>query len=101
MRVATLLLAVMPLISWAHGGGLDANGCHHNHKTGDYHCHRAQAPRRETPPRSAASGQCGVKSYCKDMVSCEEAMFHLRECGLSRLDGDGDGIPCESLCGSR
>lgn len=22
-----------------HGGGLDRNGCHHNRKTGDYHCH--------------------------------------------------------------
>jgi hypothetical protein len=24
----------------AHGGGLDRNGCHHNRRTGDYHCHR-------------------------------------------------------------
>ncbi len=23
-----------------HGGGLDRYGCHTNHKTGDYHCHR-------------------------------------------------------------
>jgi hypothetical protein len=23
----------------AHSGGTDANGCHYNHKTGDYHCH--------------------------------------------------------------
>ncbi|WP_409528083.1 YHYH domain-containing protein [Rhizobium sp.] len=23
----------------AHGGGTDRNGCHTNHKTGDYHCH--------------------------------------------------------------
>ena len=23
-----------------HSGGLDASGCHKNHKTGDYHCHR-------------------------------------------------------------
>ncbi|WP_348647142.1 YHYH domain-containing protein [Mesorhizobium sp. NZP2077] len=25
--------------SFAHGGGTDANGCHKNHKTGEYHCH--------------------------------------------------------------
>ena len=25
----------------AHGGGLNGEGCHHNRKTGDYHCHRA------------------------------------------------------------
>lgn len=24
----------------AHGGGLNRDGCHNNHKTGDYHCHR-------------------------------------------------------------
>jgi len=25
--------------AFAHSGGTDANGCHKNHKTGDYHCH--------------------------------------------------------------
>jgi myo-inositol-hexaphosphate 3-phosphohydrolase len=28
--------------AFAHGGGLNAEGCHNNRKTGDYHCHRAQ-----------------------------------------------------------
>lgn len=23
----------------AHGGGLDSNRCHMDHKTGTYHCH--------------------------------------------------------------
>ncbi|MBF7015060.1 YHYH domain-containing protein (plasmid) [Novosphingobium resinovorum] len=23
-----------------HSGGTDANGCHKNHSTGEYHCHR-------------------------------------------------------------
>jgi hypothetical protein len=27
----------------AHGGGLNAEDCHHNRKTGDHHCHRAPA----------------------------------------------------------
>ncbi len=26
--------------AFAHGGGLDSNGCHTDHKTGGYHCHR-------------------------------------------------------------
>ncbi len=26
--------------AWAHGGGLDGYGCHHNRKAGGYHCHR-------------------------------------------------------------
>src|SRR6202008_1401963 len=33
----------------AHGGGLDANGCHHDRKHGGYHCHRGSAPRAPTP----------------------------------------------------
>ncbi|MCM2317822.1 MAG: excalibur calcium-binding domain-containing protein [Pseudomonas sp.] len=32
------------------------------------------------------------------MSSCEEARFHLQQCGNSRLDGNSDGVPCESLC---
>ncbi|MGZ8945728.1 MAG: thermonuclease family protein [Methylococcaceae bacterium] len=44
------------------------------------------------------SSSCGSKRYCKEMASCEEAKFYLTQCGLSRLDGDGDGVPCEKLC---
>ena len=35
-------LALALTTSWAaaHGGGLDKNGCHHDRKTGTYHCHR-------------------------------------------------------------
>ena len=41
---------------------------------------------------------CGTKRYCKEMSSCEEARFYLEKCGLSGLDRDKDGIPCEALC---
>jgi endonuclease YncB( thermonuclease family) len=49
-------------------------------------------------PGAAAFG-CGDKRYCKEMSSCEEARFYLTRCGGSHLDGDGDGRPCEALCG--
>ena len=41
---------------------------------------------------------CGSKRYCKEMTSCNEAKFYLKECELSSLDGNKDGVPCESLC---
>lgn len=41
---------------------------------------------------------CGAKRYCTEMASCAEARFHMSQCGLSRLDRDGDGVPCETLC---
>lgn len=40
----------------AHPGGLNAQGCHNNRKTGDYHCHRgpaADAPPPRPPTRQA------------------------------------------------
>ena len=41
---------------------------------------------------------CGTKTYCREMTSCDEAYFYLKKCGLMRLDGDRDGVPCEAKC---
>ena len=41
---------------------------------------------------------CGRKNYCREMTSCDEAIFYLRRCGLSTIDGDNDGVPCEKIC---
>lgn len=45
------------------------------------------------------SGQynCGTKTRCSEMANCYEAVYYLKECGITSLDGDGDGVPCESL----
>ncbi|WP_080945904.1 thermonuclease family protein [Moraxella bovoculi] len=45
-----------------------------------------------------SGGKCGSKRTCKAMSSCAEAKHYLHVCGVSRLDRDGDGVPCESLC---
>lgn len=39
--------------------------------------------------------QCEGKIWCSDMSSYEEAVFYLRNCPGTKMDGDGDGIPCE------
>jgi endonuclease YncB( thermonuclease family) len=57
------------------------------------------SPVRAVPPSSTFT--CGTKRYCREMTSCDEARFQLQRCHLRRLDGDGDGVPCESLCSSR
>ena len=41
---------------------------------------------------------CAEKRTCGQMTSCAEAHFYLEQCGLSRLDGNHDGIPCARLC---
>ena len=66
------------------------------------HGSKAGSVRRSTPEhvqtKTIGSGQCAGKRYCNEMASCEEARFYLTQCGLTRLDSDGDGVPCESLC---
>ncbi len=44
------------------------------------------------------TGKCGTKRFCREMSSCSEARYYLNNCGLNRLDGDNDGVPCENLC---
>lgn len=46
----------------------------------------------------STSQECKGKRTCREMSSCEEAKFYLNNCGVSKIDGDGDGIPCEKLC---
>ena len=53
-------------------------------------------PRLATDETNAFT--CGSKTYCREMRSCDEAMFYLTQCGLTRLDGDSDGVPCEKIC---
>lgn len=45
-----------------------------------------------------SGGTCGSKRYCKEMATCAEARHYLNVCGVSRLDRDNDGVPCESIC---
>lgn len=41
--------------------------------------------------------QCQTgKNSCSKMTSCAEAFFHQERCGVTNMDGDHDGIPCES-----
>ncbi len=37
--LVVMLVIASASLSMAHSGGTDKNGCHYNHKTGDYHCH--------------------------------------------------------------
>jgi len=50
-------------------------------------------------PAPAPVYRCEPKKTCGQMASCEEARYHLTQCGNTGLDRDGDGTPCASLCG--
>lgn len=46
------------------------------------------------------SFECDGRTHCSQMSSCAEATFFVRHCPGTQMDGDGDGVPCESQwCG--
>jgi Excalibur calcium-binding domain len=102
-RYVFIIVLMLPNLVFSHGGRTNAEGCHNNRKTGEYHCHGGASKLLMLKNSNSASGNegsCGSKYLCKDMDSCNEAKYYLNECGLSRLDADNDGIPCESICGN-
>lgn len=56
---------------------------------------------QQVNPADPATFECSGKRTCKEMASCDEAIFYLNTCGVSSLDGDGDGVPCNQKCRRR
>lgn len=94
----------------AHGGGLNAEGCHHERRTGGYHCHRgpaaapsvqrlAPALRPTTVPRAHARERASGEVYypnCTAARAAGAAPVRRGEPGYApHLDRDDDGIGCE------
>lgn len=51
---------------------------------------------QSSPATIVSRFSCDGRRYCSQMTSCEEATYFLRNCPNTEMDGDGDGIPCES-----
>lgn len=58
-----------------------------------------QPPETVLPPATSTeptpSARCDGRQYCSQMTSCAEAKAFLRSCPGMKMDGDGDGVPCE------
>jgi hypothetical protein len=57
----------------------------------------------EQPGRASTSDRfsCDGRTRCSQMTSCEEATFFIQNCPGTEMDGDNDGVPCESQwCGN-
>lgn len=58
-----------------------------------------QKTTNEVPRSNSGDGYtCSGKTTCGQMTSCAEARYYLTSCGQTRLDGDKDGTPCETIC---
>jgi micrococcal nuclease len=57
-----------------------------------------EKPSYERSSETSSSSDCDISVTCGSLSSCGEARYYLNTCGQTRLDGDGNGTPCESLC---
>jgi len=37
--IIAIAIGLFGSVAFAHSGGTNSEGCHTNHKTGNYHCH--------------------------------------------------------------
>lgn len=116
LRVTVICVALQSCLATlvlAHGGGLNAEGCHNDRKRGGYHCHRgaATSPRQPLAPTSvpqridlqrggAVLTPNGAYVNCDAARAAGAAPVHRGEPGYgAHLDRDGDGIGCEPYRG--
>lgn len=52
-------------------------------------------PKAARPKVQTGSYRCDGRQHCSQMTSCAEATYFLRNCPNTKMDGNGDGIPCE------
>jgi hypothetical protein len=45
---------------------------------------------------NAEKYRCDGRTRCSQMTSCEEATFFINNCPDTKMDGNNDGVPCES-----
>lgn len=111
LRAALLGLFAIAGNAAAHGGGLNAEGCHNDRKNGGYHCHRSGATRAPaTPPRNnlvpapdnrqrlnnSPGGSDVYYANCSAARAAGAAPVRRGDPGYARhLDRDGDGVGCE------
>lgn len=99
-------LVSAPLSVGAHSGGTNADGCHTNHKTGEYHCHNKKKRTAKTEVRHKARST--VRTYAERDYNCADFTTHLEAQDFYErnggplidphdLDRDHDGIACEAL----
>ncbi len=54
-----------------------------------------QSAQTSAAPVAANNYVCDGRQHCSQMRSCEEATWFIRNCPNTKMDGEGDGVPCE------
>jgi hypothetical protein len=47
------------------------------------------------PSKDYGNMKCDGRRYCSQMKSCDEAVFFIKNCPNTAMDGNNDGVPCQ------
>lgn len=90
--VGVLLVAVLAVAMYGKVSGFFARAS----GAGPAQAQSVEQPAQiETAASVPPSFRCDGRVYCSQMTSCAEARYFLKSCPGVKMDGNGDGVPCE------
>ena len=87
--IVLLFFNVYIEFAYAHGGGLDNSGCHHDRKVGEYHCHRGELTGRVFASRTKAEEALRAEKLTPLIELSFEGSYNRKLYGVW-IDEDGD-----------
>ena len=81
-----LVLALLGAIAWFGYG---------HYKSKSIPASPAAVTSAAQPAQASEQFKCDGRTHCSQMRSCAEATYFIRHCPNTKMDGDGDGVPCE------
>lgn len=82
------MVAVLAGLAWHGYGKYTARTALHGEVSDSFE--------EEADVSRSTSFKCDGRTHCSQMTSCAEATFFIRNCPGTQMDGDNDGVPCES-----
>lgn len=76
---ATLIATVTATSAFAHGGGLNSQGCHNQHSNNTYHCHRQNNDLDDAGKALGALIILGVLAGAMQEASCNKEWRVLQD----------------------
>ena len=90
LAVVALLFLFPGSLAWGHGGGLNADGCHNERRTGGYHCHRSgYSP---SPPPLGLYRATPSVPHSRDTVIAAQTLLNHLGCDAGTPDGSAGAL---------